>query len=135
MRKIEFRGKQIYNGKWVYGYLMQMYSHDRLFIGEWKNIGGEASIKDELFSSYNEVVPKTIGQFTGVKAINAVKIFEGDKVDIVSKLIMCTENGKKGIVKFIESGFYVDTGKELIPCWSDSYQLIIIGNIHNTTKL
>ena len=47
----------------------------------------------------------------------------GDKVEITSQLIMCPEDGKIGVVKFIEGGWNIDTETELIPCWSESYEL------------
>ena len=124
MRKIEFRGKQIYNGKWVYGYLMQMYSHDRPFIGEWKNIGGEASVKDELFSSYNEVVPETIGQYTGRKYSDKTKIYEGDIVEY------------EDIEWIIEDRFYMNMNNNSYEQWLwDSDRISKIGNIHDNPEL
>ncbi len=78
MREIRFRGMQLGNYEWVYGYLMQMHQPNRLFIGAWHNIGGEATIKDELFLSYKEVDPKTVGEFIGLKDKNRNQLFEGD---------------------------------------------------------
>ena len=69
MREILFRGKCIDNGEWVYGYL---------FITR----KGKHNIKwyDEHYGSSktSEVVPETVGQYTGRWDTDLVKIFEGD---------------------------------------------------------
>jgi len=57
---------------------------------------------------------------------NKERIESGDNVKITSQLIMCPEDGKSGIVKFIEGGWNIDTGTELISCWSENYELIKI---------
>ena len=79
MRETKFRGKTL-KGEWIYGYLMNMHSDARLFIGTWKNIGGEATVKDELFFSYKEVDPKTVGQCIGCEDKNGKEIYESDRL-------------------------------------------------------
>ena len=80
-REILFRGKKLDNGEWVYGYLAEVAKKGTLSIGTWENIGGEATVKDELFSSYKRVDPETVGQKSGLKEHPGTKdIWQGDVV-------------------------------------------------------
>ena len=142
MREIEFRGQRKDTGEWVYGYLMQMHQKDRLFIGQWRSIGGEATIKDELFSGYHEVDPETVGQFTGLHDKNKKKIFEGDIVKRgdwigVVKNGLYTLDGSGPCPSVQGIGFYIECQQYTHNIFSGAElsNWEVIGTIHSNPEL
>lgn len=126
MREILFRGKRKDNGKWAYGYL---------YI---RNDGQyEISFYSKYFDSERftyDVIPETVGQFTGLTDKNGKKIFEGD---IVERLWL----GEKHIYRiYYDSDISSFIGAD-IDCQGfttfnyDSCEFEVIGNIHDNPEL
>lgn len=73
MREIKFRGKRINNSGWIYGDIHKNQEFTKAHIHP----------VDERIASF-DVMPATVGQFTGLLDKNEVEIYEGDIVQVAS---------------------------------------------------
>lgn len=79
-REILFRGKSVETNEWVYGsYILEKYGNTPYIC--YFEYGTFVNIKQV------EVIPETVGEFTGITDKNGIKIFEGD---IVKTQPFCT---------------------------------------------
>lgn len=88
MREILFRGKRVSDGEWVYGYYIYHPRGDRHTIIQTDAVGHVIIIN---------VIPATIGQYTGLDDKNGVKIFEGD--------IIGAGNGNRFVIEYARGAF------------------------------
>lgn len=114
MRDIEFRGYVADEEQFVYGYLMP----DNRIYQTYEPKKGCCGIG--TFS----VVPESIGQYTGCRDINGIKIFENDIVKEVygSRFyqVVYSEHGFKLDPVFVDTHFY--------QTWINPKRLEVIGN-------
>ena len=70
-REVLFRGKSVETNEWIYGsYILEKYENiSYICYFEYES---SISIKQV------EVIPETVGEFTGMTDKNGIKIFEGD---------------------------------------------------------
>ena len=126
MREILFRGQRIDNRKFVegnyaFGYIYTSEPIIELDENYWEHSYGYApSAEDYHLSNRFEVIPETVGQFTGLTDKNGVKIFEGDKVK-------WADEDTKYTVEFDRGSFVcvnVDTSFNLSDYSNCEYELI-----------
>lgn len=124
-REIKFRGISIQTGKWVYGYLYTIENVEHYIL--------EQCVLGLL---HTEVIPETVGQFTGLKDRNKNEIYEGDI------LKGCYVNGHDAKIIYDHSCFCVYSLRKDIISYDTfrimSYSVqtsIIIGNIHQNPEL
>ena len=122
MREILFRGKRPNNGEWAHGFFVKMF-------GTYHIID-----KDDENTAY-EVIPETVGQYTGLKDKNGKRIFDGD-------IVRCGTGRICKVIFFISPGV---SGFDLVPIggfdappphnWSLFADTEVIGNIHDNPEL
>lgn len=96
MREILFRGKRRDNDEWVYGYYVCLNGKEhRIYSGFAETDCGD------YYPDWYEVIPDTVGQFTGITDRNGTKVFEGDILLIHQFLFDGTEYEKELIGKVV----------------------------------
>lgn len=138
MREILFKGKRVDNGEWIEGFFAK--SGDKTFI----------LIDNDIAVGYvamKEVLPETVGQYTGLTDKNGKKIFEGDIIEQI--------RGKDAYGKNLFVRFCINFSEDYLSyqafanglkgysyagisfakfCWKNVNNKVI-GNIHDNPEL
>ncbi len=121
MREIKFRGKTL-DGRWIYGDLWHRpYAKDCVTIVSF--------MEDTGTTGGLEVIPETVGQYTGLKDKNGVKIFEGDVLNIYQYGHVVAEFAEGCYGAWDHYGFSPFRGT-LFGCGGE-----VIGNIYENPEL
>ena len=135
-----FRGKCKYNGKWIEGYLVELGKES---FSDPKRYG----VCDKAISlggsgvCYNlridEVIPETVGQYTGLIDKNGKKIFEGDILSFSDRLVYVNWHDYCGCwdcsyIKAIKGKATLHEDRSPNK-WR--YNAVVIGNIHDNPEL
>ena len=130
-REILFRGKRVSNGNWIEGYFVL------LAINEGLKHAIHTGTDEGRFILF-EVIPDTVGQFTGLCDKNGNKIFEGDIVRFYDK--DWTANGiatvdfEKGRWKI--NGHYTTKLSSIVQLdlYRTGFEYEVIGNIFDNPE-
>ena len=142
MREILFRGKRIDNGEWGYGQFVRNYlTKDDYCIVDFGNL--QTSMHGAV-----QIIPETVGQFTGLTDKNGKKIFEGDIVKVTDSPfgysyigVTCFHEGsfciqytywnKKRFHRIGQTDKWQDMGAR----GTVTYKYEVVGNIHDNPEL
>lgn len=138
-REYLYRGKRKDNGEWIEGYLYRLSEKMNPFI-MLINKCGES----------HEVIPETVGQYTGLTDKNDKKIFEGDILKYAKDgysflYVVLWSDEFAGWITVLSKEYTIykkyytttiDVDGETMDCWDgwkEYYE--IIGNIHDNKEL
>ena len=140
MREIKFRGKCVDNGVWVEGY------YGKKGIEEYtQHCIMQSVLSNQPFTYFYfsdcEVLPETIGQFTGLHDKNGKEIYEGNickfryfKNDYVGKVVFNQKTCSFEMQNYITVGTYGNRAVNTrLLCHIE--QIKIIGNIFDNPEL
>lgn len=125
MREILFRGKRLCDGKWEEG---------NLCVDD-KGEKHEILLRHLNYRISWEVIPETVGQYTGLKDKYGKRIFEGDILDHYAQSDIIVN---RGVVFWDEKNArWAHQLRSMNPCFymykSEAFE--VIGNIHDNPEL
>ena len=129
MRTIKFRGKTELTGEWVYGFFSMGGSVRFEYQNQVERIVPRYLIDDGLL---HDVIPETVGQFTGLHDKNGKEIYDGDIIkedNLIHKILWINEASAfcRCDLKYMDIRYRISR---------DAMSYIeVIGNIHDNPEL
>ena len=134
-REIKFRGKNALSGHWVYGFLIKKKNRKN------GKIYFAIAVDDCSLANTIPVHAETVGEFTGLKDVDGVDVYEGDIVELnfddgKRRRFISYAQPTEG---FTYPAFDLEPFDLFINPLSDdlikSLDIIVIGNIHDNPEL
>lgn len=129
-REIKFRGKRLDGQGWAFGSYIE---------AELQNGIAHEIIPYKRGEPVVEVDPDTVGQFTGVKDKNGMRIFEGDVLGVGGRIIGWVQGGVRG---YCYDVVYVNhpKGEERYTLYATATydyrdRLEVVGNIYDNPEM
>ena len=138
MREILFRGKRCDNGEWVEGY----YARKGVDKDTFKhficvmtfNVNGN-TYSSMFYLTDIEVIPETVGQYTGLTDKNGIKIFDGDIIqDSNYPEYVFRIEYHNGTIIASEIHTFDKVYLDNFICFN-IFEAFVIGNIHDNPEL
>ena len=128
MREILFRGKRAYDGEWVEG---------NLFIPDKEDTPTQICIGTNIVRITYDIIPETVGQYTGLTDENGIEMYEGD---IIHGAAHWLERYVPAVVTFRNGSFgllwYRGEVEEFNPFTSMcNVEYTVVGNIYDNPEL
>ena len=125
MKTIKFRGKRVNRREWVYSTESFVQTDEGICMG--------------LYNEEKDVIPDTIGQFTGLYDKDGKAIYEGDIIQSSAE----DYNSKHEIIYVSEEAAFkariigspIDEYCSLYKEWIEKFSKVVIGNIHDNPEL
>ena len=143
MREIKFKGLRIDTKEWVYGFLIIKEEPIVDELGVQYNVQGEVELRDnyyiynedderELKNNFIQVIPESVGQFTGRKDRDGKEIYEWDNV----KRLGGIEPTFKVIFDINRCGFVYKRDGDILRFLFDysKDEIIVIGNTYQNKE-
>jgi len=140
MREMLFKAKRADNGEWIEGQsLIKMINPDGLYIASTKPNSVVVTTGENTDNIYNldttnddepimfKIIPETLGRFAEMEDTSGTKIFEGDKVEIITSNNVGDTCTTRVTVSFDD----LDTLNAI----NYSHEIYVIGNIYDTPEL